>query len=87
MNGRQKKRHMHRQIQRHYDLLKLQWQLYSYTLVVWDIENFRSLVFVAHSVPRLLESYHCVCFFPQMLKAKLYLDKNGSLNSVISTVT
>lgn len=23
-------RHMHRQIQRHYDLLKLQWQLYSY---------------------------------------------------------
>jgi hypothetical protein len=28
------------------------------SLMVWDIENFRCLVFVAHSVPRLIENYH-----------------------------
>ena len=38
--------------------------------MVWDTENFRSLVFVAHSVGRLFESYHWACCFPQMTFGK-----------------
>jgi len=40
------------------------------SLIVWNIEYFGSLVSVAHSVPRLLESYHWACCFPQMTFGK-----------------
>jgi hypothetical protein len=58
MKGRQKKGMC---IDKYRDIMTYRNYNGSYTvtsLMVWDVENVRSLVFVALSIPRLIESYH-----------------------------